>query len=201
MGLPPRGAVVERGGDVDDDGRRNRRGRSSSGGASTISSSLGCPLQCRKGSPAGRKSPTASMSRTVRKPFEERASAEAKKLPAAQLTSTSSAASRDLAVATATHRSTSSGFLTSPWIPEMFLTPLECKSATAASRTAWRRPVTKTEAPWRPRTKEDEFFVEVERLSISMAWLSSLFFISPSLSRPSYQTASRSRGRYPRSLP
>ena len=101
------------------------------------------------------KVPTASMSRTVRKPFEERASAEAKKLPAAQLTSTSSAASRDLAVATATHRSTSSGFLTSPWIPEMFLTPLECKSATAASRTAWRRPVTKTEAPWRP---EREFF-------------------------------------------
>lgn len=145
--------------------------------------------------------PTASMSSTVLNPLAESASAAARKLPAAQFTSTSSAPP-EFDVATETHRSTSSGFLTSPWIPwTCARTPQESRSATAASRTAWRRPVTKTEAPWRPRTKEDEFFVEVERLRISMAWLSSLFFISPSLSRPSYQTASQSRGRYPRSLP
>ena len=90
------------------------------------------------------------MSSTVLKPLAESASAAARKLPAAQLTRTSSAPPAGPAVATETHRSTSSGFLTSPWIPWACVTPQARRSATAASRTAWRRPVTKTEAPWRP---------------------------------------------------
>jgi len=105
--------------------------------------------------------PTASMSSTVLKPLAESASAAARKLPAAQFTRTSSAppsaeaeGPAAVVVATETHRSTSSGFLTSPWIPCACATPQERRSATAASRTAWRRPVTKTEAPWRPERGE-----------------------------------------------
>ena len=121
------------------------------------------------------------MSSTVLKPLAESASAAAKKLPAAQFTRTSSAPP-ELAMATATHLSTSSGFLTSPWIPWARSTPQERRSATAASRTAWRRPVTKTEAPWRPE-EEGVFFFFFRRASlrISMAWHSS-FFIYLSLS-------------------